>query len=141
MNRFFTTALVNKRNALGQKEKGFTLIELLVVVLILGVLAAIAIPIYLGQQDGAKDKAVMATITNAKTYVVADMVAGNALSAKSLDGFDRGNDVKAELLTTPNSGDGAFTISGSWIKGGGHNFTIGENGAAKPAPKAAVKTP
>jgi type IV pilus assembly protein PilA len=89
--------ILKLRQRMAQEESGFTLVELLVVMLILGLLAAIAIPAFFNQRDKAKDADAKAAVRSAETametfatdndgkYVFANGAnAGNAPAAADL---------------------------------------------------------
>ncbi len=57
------------REERAQGDKGFTLIELLVVVVIIGILIAIAIPLYLNYQKGAKNKGTQSDVRAAVSTI------------------------------------------------------------------------
>ena len=70
-----------------EKPNGFTLIELLVVVIIIGILAAVAIPVYLNQREKGWRSQAVSDMKNAAT-AVESLATENAGSYAMADGLD-----------------------------------------------------
>jgi MSHA pilin protein MshA len=126
-----------KTNIVFENQKGFTLVEIIAVLVILGILAAVAIPKYFNLQEEAKDKALDAALGEgvgrvnqhfAKQLLLGDtpgeIIYNNTTIGTNLGDFTLGTAISGNSITLTITGN-----SGTQLDGQTKNRTIPRPGS------------
>jgi type IV pilus assembly protein PilA len=113
-----------------QDEDGFTLIELLVVIIIIGILAAIAIPSFLSQRKKGWEAASKSELRNAavaqESYFTENASYTNASGNLTTEGFNASSNVTLAVISASST---AYCMSAVHNSGGAKYYLTNVGGA------------
>lgn len=104
-----------------RSEQGFSLVELLVVVIIIGILAGVAVPIYLNQRKSAWRSSVQSDVHNAQVAIATAMTKTKDSEKITMKSNDSSQECNESVCT--------FTQAGGTI--GGNAITVSKDNTIK----------
>jgi type IV pilus assembly protein PilA len=135
--------LARIRKSMDEKDQGFTLIELLVVMIIIGILAAIAIPVFLNQRKKAVDSSLKSDLrtvaneeetyfTDNQQYVAVAASSGSAVIGASGNTVKLSNGNTISVSVNDSANPTAFCVSAHNLNGSRTWFYVSSQGGIQP---------